>query len=259
MNNDRRTTQSSSGPDKEAATVTLDQIGPPVLVINATDLDTGQRAAFWPQATPDSSLSNLVAASGAFPGAFDPVYLGKRAYVDGGVVENLGVEGLREYLVKNSTASTPSVLIISDLSAEPRPAVSGRPSLIAAALRADSFVYQGLQAHILDTYTRGAYNGTSSSLQGYSVPAASIWQGRSGIVRVFILRPTSQSERNRLPQADQAIASSVASIGTLLEPSPEQARAAFWLGTRVAGEYLPAICAAVRPEPCNHVDLPEHP
>src|SRR5207247_3865152 len=78
-------------------------------------------------------VTNVVAASGAFPGPFQPKTLtwppdkdGKtdRKFVDGGVVENLGVEGLLKYLSQNQNERRPKTLIISDASGHGNPEVS---------------------------------------------------------------------------------------------------------------------------------------
>jgi predicted acylesterase/phospholipase RssA len=208
-------------------------------------------------------LAHLVAASGAFPGAFDPVYLGDRPYIDGGVVENLGVEGLRECLNKEpaETVPTPGVLIISDVSAEPPPPPDAdAPSLMSAALRADGLVYQQLHSRIFENYTGGGWNSDAPSVAGYSVSATAIWPQRKGTVRVFVLSPTSRGEIVRMGDAeDRAVAAAVAEISTLLEPSSNQVRAAFWLGTRTAREYLPALCQAAGLASCPDIQWPQRP
>jgi predicted acylesterase/phospholipase RssA len=243
--------------------ITLDQTGPPFLIVNATDFNSGQRAAFWPHTLPATDLAHLVAASGAFPGAFDPVYLGDHPYIDGGVVENLGVEGLRKCLDEEPTETvpTPGILIISDLSAEPPPPPNaGVPSLMSAALRADGLVYQQLHSRIFKDYTNGGWNTDAPQVAGYSVSAAMIWPHREGSVRVFVLSPTSKGEIARMRDpGDRAVAEAVARIGTLVEPSENQVRAGFWLGTWIAREYLPALCQALRRDPCPQIQWPERP
>src|SRR5262249_12765102 len=153
--------------------------------INATQFDKGTRAAFWAGGAPAPDLAHLVAASGAFPGAFDPVYLGNdpHPYVDGGVVENLGVDGLSQYLTAGagSRMETPGILIISDMSAEPAPPRdAGRLALIAAVMHAEDLVYKQLHARILATYSGGAYNAYAPSRSGYTVPARQLWPNREG-------------------------------------------------------------------------------
>lgn len=245
------------------ADVALDDAGPPTLIVNATNYAKGIRASFWPRQTrPASDLAHLVAASGAFPGAFDPVYLGDEPYVDGGVMENLGVDGLLQYLTDpaNDAAPTPEILIVSDVSAEPAPEAGGSsPPMLAAILRAEDLIYQRLHARIFSSYTGGAYVSGKPALTGYDVDAASLWPGRAGRVRVFIVSPTSTGERDRLAKDDQEMAQTVADISTLFEPSPKQVDAAFWLGAHVARTYLPGICAAAGRSDCPAVPEPRKP
>jgi predicted acylesterase/phospholipase RssA len=236
------------------ADTALNDVGPPTLVVNATNFTAGARASFWPgQPHPTPDLAHLVAASGAFPGAFDPVYLGDEPYVDGGVMENLGVDGLLQYLTDpgNTSVPTPSILIVSDVSAEPAPpADSGPPPMLASILRAEDLIYQRLHARIFASYTGNAYQQTAPARNGYEVDAGSLWPGRTGRVRVFIVSPTSTAERKRLAKEDQVLAGTVANISTLFEPSPAQVEAAFWLGAHVARAYLPGICAAAGRSDC---------
>jgi predicted acylesterase/phospholipase RssA len=245
------------------ADIALDDAGPPTLIVNATNFMSGTRASFWPhQLHPAPDLAHLVAASGAFPGAFDPVYLGDEPYVDGGVMENLGVDGLFQYLTDPTNASepTPSVLIVSDVSAEPAaPASGSSPPLLASILRAEDLIYQRLHARIFASYTGSAYQPSAPSRIGYEVDAGSLWPGRTGRVLVFIVSPTVSAERNRLSKEDQEAAQMVADISTLFEPSPAQVNAAFWLGAYVARSYLPGICSAAGRSDCPTLAAPERP
>jgi hypothetical protein len=131
---------------------------------------------------------------------------------------------------------------------------------MSAVLRAQDLVCQQLHARIFSTYTGGAYRPEAPSRTGYEVPAERIWPGRTGAVRVFVLSPASRGERARLTdKTDQLVADTVAQISTLLEPSPGQVNAAFWLGAGIAREYLPAVCAAAGLLPCPEIALPERP
>jgi hypothetical protein len=69
----------------------------------------------------------MVAASGAFPGAFQPKTIRwitasgdrrvqNRRFIDGGVVENLGLTGLDRYFSITKKTEKPDLLIISDAS-----------------------------------------------------------------------------------------------------------------------------------------------
>lgn len=55
------------------------------LYIVATELDTGDRAVFGSNLTPDVPISLAVAASSAVPVLYRPVQIGNRDYVDGGL------------------------------------------------------------------------------------------------------------------------------------------------------------------------------
>lgn len=55
------------------------------LYIVATELDTGERAIFGSNLTPDVPISLAVAASSAVPVLYRPVQIGNRDYVDGGL------------------------------------------------------------------------------------------------------------------------------------------------------------------------------
>jgi patatin-like phospholipase len=120
---------------------TLDKLPEsPALLVNVTNLYTtpvlareivfkdGANEALQRQVR----VADAVAASGAFPGAFQPVtlrwettYADRREFadhrlVDGGVVENLGIEGLRRYFQNMSWLEwywrRPHILVISDAS-----------------------------------------------------------------------------------------------------------------------------------------------
>ena len=131
------------------------------ILINTTDLDQQKRVVFYgfdgPDPVPsttggvlyggtagDLEIGRAVAASGAFPGAFRPLILTEpefhvndpelkvpkdkernklyqRRLIDGGVIENLGLDGLEiAYGDDNlrSYLSSPSILIVSDASKE---------------------------------------------------------------------------------------------------------------------------------------------
>ncbi|MCP3446149.1 patatin-like phospholipase family protein [Bradyrhizobium sp. CCGUVB14] len=112
----------------------------PQLLVNATDIErsSNAREVFFKgrsQALPEldrTRLADVVAASAAFPGVFQPrtivwpapagePALANRRFVDGGVVENLGYTGLVRFLaISERPEASPKVdyLIISDASAE---------------------------------------------------------------------------------------------------------------------------------------------
>jgi predicted acylesterase/phospholipase RssA len=240
----------------------------PVLVLNATDYATGRRAAFWPRKDGDVPLARLVAASAAFPIAFDPVRVAgvnSRWYSDGGVVENLGVDGLREYLAQEKDAVTPTVLLISDASAEPGvTAGTIKTGWLNAGSHALEAQFASLHERIYDFYTAedptNPYNRNSQVplRQPYRSAADRLWPGRTGQVKMFILSPTSPAERWRFSDHSKLI-EVVARLSTLNELSHREVDAAFWAGAKLASDSLPQLCAAVGIEGHCLATLPDPP
>jgi NTE family protein len=68
----------------------LDKLGKPFVAV-ATDLDTGARIAFA-----RGDTGQAVRASSSIPGVFQPVTIGNKRYVDGGVVSPVPVDAARE-------------------------------------------------------------------------------------------------------------------------------------------------------------------
>jgi NTE family protein len=76
----------------------------------AVDYDTGRRVVFGRPGAPEASLADAVVASCSVPGWFEPVRIGGRRYVDGGVrsATSLGLvarEGVDEVCVLAPMAS----------------------------------------------------------------------------------------------------------------------------------------------------------
>jgi predicted acylesterase/phospholipase RssA len=240
----------------------------PVLVLNATDYATGHRAAFWPRKDGGERLARLVAASAAFPIAFDPVRVAGvngRWYTDGGVVENLGVDGLREYLAQEKDAVTPTVLLISDASAEPGVAADTvKTSWLNAGSHALEAQFASIHERIYDFYTaedptnRYDRNSSVPLRQPYLSAADRLWPGRTGKVKIFILSPTSPAERWRFSNHSKLI-EAVAHLNTLNELSHREVDAAFWAGAKLASDSLPQLCAAAGIEGYCSVTLPDPP
>ena len=155
--------------------LTLEQTELPTLIVNVTAYRDGARVVFWKEGSFKSCdearvrgadtqqaktlpLARLVAASGAFPIAFEPVSISRCRYVDGGLVDNLGVEGLREYLTRAQPERYPDVLIISDLGAgmkPPRPRY--KPSPLQMATHGWALAAQATQQWLYWAYTAGRY------------------------------------------------------------------------------------------------------
>jgi hypothetical protein len=171
--------------------------------------------------------------------------------MDGGVADNLGVEGLKAYLELEPAAKTPGLLIISDMSAELDSGVATpKLSPLKAARRALEVIYQSRHNQLLLFHTGGWYllDGNIPPVQPYEVSARGLW-GREGEVSIFVLRPTSEVERSRFG-GHKELVDRVSKLDTLKELSAEEAHAAFWVGAKLAHEYLQRICQAAKGAPC---------
>jgi predicted acylesterase/phospholipase RssA len=249
---------------------TLEDTGPPLLIINTTQYRDGTRRAFMAENGGQLALGRLVAASGAFPVAFDPVPIEGELYVDGGVVENLGVAGLQYFLESHAAdpdigARIPKVLILSDAGLIPEaPPAWTKPSVLQMAMRAQQTSYFAMHRWIYSFYTDGAYDraGDGPVEQPFEVTAGRLWPGlgpefSEQTVDVFVLSPSSPGERGRFA-GNEALLDAVSDLDTLKELSPREVDAAFWVGGRMAQAYLPALCAAAAIQ-CRPVTLGEAP
>lgn len=245
----------------------LNQIKTPTLLVNVTDYVSGEREVFSSDpasGTADVRLADAVAASGAFPGAFEPKQVGDRHYMDGGVVENLGLEGLRQFLLSDSTPAKPDILIVSDASKGDKDPDPGEKRFRFQLLKdASSASYQALHLHLYRIYTDTSYHPEDerSLVQPYFQHHSHIY----GIVGkhddhlfVFVLNGTSQAERRYmerrgeeaaakgLPPEDGSVinghtAETVANIATLSELTRTQVIQGVWVGETIATKYADAI------------------
>jgi predicted acylesterase/phospholipase RssA len=249
----------------------LADTGPPLLILNATRYHDGVREAFRAETDGPENLGRVVAASGAFPVAFDPVRIGGEPFVDGGVVENLGIAGLQRYFAEHAgdadlAQRLPGVLIISDMSLIPDDPVSWRkPSLLRMALRAQHASYFAMHQWIYSFYTDGAYDRASSTplQQPYEVRAGRLWPElpdalKDRRVRVFVLSPTSPAEIRHFAGQEELV-EAVSAMPTLQELSRREVDAAFWMGARIGEVYAADICAAARARDCAPARIPEPP
>ncbi|HUR72222.1 MAG TPA: patatin-like phospholipase family protein [Candidatus Limnocylindrales bacterium] len=281
----------------------------PLLLVNVTDLQSGgdnAREVFFKKRAPsarfngkslDDSLkvAQIVAASGAFPGAFRPATLPwvepqtrhssslevkERQFVDGGVIDNLGVEGLRHYLTlpraDGNLPERPDLLIISDASALVGPELMS-PSADAMTLikRTTDYTYDLLHRHIYARYTGQGdlahwirstaiadqvaavnYRQIDSRLGGddpAELQSVAIPSTAPVMAELLARYPTCRIDDG---VTGEAVQKRVAGFATLYELSPRQVEEAFWLG-RVMGQlYGPAIqCARKKTlgEPCSKV------
>lgn len=249
---------------------TLDQTGPPLLILNTTRYSDGTRRAFRAETDGKLALGRIVAASGAFPVAFDPVPIDGELYVDGGVVENLGIAGLQLYLESHAADADlgdriPDVLVMSDAGLIPEaPPGWNKPSVLQMALRAQQTSYFAMHRWIYSFYTDGAYDRTEDGAieQPFDVTAGRLWPAlppglSERTVKVFVLSPSSPAERRRYA-GNEALLDAVSGLDTLKELAPDEVDAAFWVGARLAEAYLPELCAAAELE-CRAVSLGEPP
>lgn len=242
----------------------LDETGPPLLIVNATRYRDGTRRAFWPMRDGSLSLGRVVAASGAFPVAFDPVVIGGERYIDGGVVENLGIAGLQQYFA-NGIEALPQVLIISDASLIPEaPPSWTKPSVVQMALRAQQTSYFAMHRWIYSFYTDGEYDRAANGEleQPFVTTAGRLWPElgpalREERVSIFVLSPSSPAEREHYAGFEDVL-DAVSGLETLKELDAGEVEAAFWVGARLAADYLPAICAAAAAS-CTGIDPGEPP
>ena len=234
----------------------LDQTGPPLLIVNTTRYRDGTRRAFTAETDGQLSLGRAVAASGAFPVAFDPVPIEGELYVDGGVVENLGVGGLQQFLESHADDENledliPRTLILSDAGLIPEPPPGWtKPSVLQMALRAQQASYFAMHRWIYSFYTDGAYDraGDGPIEQPFAVTVGRLWPGLPAefseqTINVFVLSPASPAERRRF-EGNEALLDAVSDLDTLKELSSDEVDAAFWVGARLAEAYLPELCAA---------------
>lgn len=250
--------------------VILGDTGPPTLIINATRYREGTRRAFWAENDAELALGRVVAASGAFPVAFDPVEIEGEAFIDGGVVENLGIAGLQQYFAAHRDdddlgTRLPEVLIISDAGLIPEaPPGWTKPSVPQMALRAQQISYFAMHRWIYSFYTDGAYDraGDGAGEQPFEVPAGRLWPGLPAnlarrTVSLFIFSPSSTFERSRYA-GNEDLLDAVSGLDTLSELEADEVAAAFWVGARLAESYLPALCDAANVD-CRRVTIDDAP
>ena len=213
-----------------------------------------------------TDLATVVAASGAFPGVFSPVMIDGLYYMDGGVFENLGLEGLHQFLIEAGPSSeTPRLLVICDVSA-PLGRPFGRPSMSSSALRAIDILHAARQWDLLQRYLRSpelpktkapTLDDVLRSMRELDgVPANRFWQFRDGSVSVVHLNLATMIS---LKDEEQAAIGHVRNLSTLTELSARDVDLAFWAGATLAVESLSQMCRAVGLYPCPQVAPPPLP
>lgn len=267
----------------------------PVLIANVTDIEAAPENAreiiFRQRAEQQADLSgrvrvaDVVAASGAFPGAFDPKTIDwfagggaplaartvPRRFVDGGVVENMGLEGLRQYLrwrlAMKLPLEKPDVLIVSDASRPSLPApLATKAELGDLLARVQDISYSAFQRRLLNQFTgqtdfwrwmeSAAWDGLVAD-----VPYASIDNDldaeKPDLLRVIVIPATSPMMAGRLASVDPArcsfgqrsiaaVQGEVAAFDTLEELPAQDIEKAAWLGSALATLYRGAINCALQ-------------
>ncbi|GEM_PF-6322741 len=228
----------------------------PQLLINATDIEEDAdhaREVFYQgrhQNYPDldsTRLADLVAASGAFPGAFQPKAVRwtpargsgtprTRRFVDGGVVENLGVEGLdrfRGLKTGGKFPDRPDLTIISDASRWSRSdELPVKVELLQLLSRSQGISYDSLH-QLLYRQLPGKKTLPIRATQERGIAALASYEFRSRL---------TTKRASLIP--GNVVAADVATYDTLKELTPAQVERAFWVGQTLGRHYWSKINAA---------------
>ncbi len=86
------------------------------LYLTATDLDTTERIVLGEGEWADVPISQAVAASGALPGVYEPVKIGDREFIDGGIRSTTNVDVAVERGAKFIVVINPIVPYVNDFS-----------------------------------------------------------------------------------------------------------------------------------------------
>jgi outer membrane protein OmpA-like peptidoglycan-associated protein/predicted acylesterase/phospholipase RssA len=175
-------------------------------------------------------LAHAVAASGAFPGAFRPLtlkesvfqirapqlgrgaentdgnFLQERRFIDGGAIENLGLDGLniawRDKQV-GPIIGCPGILVISDASQKSKYLGSGEPSLSHIVLAANDVTWQANHERLLEGLIGpghlARYAFDTPLVQ--EAPTSCLRGAEKGKAKVIVLDPTSSKGRRLLENA----------------------------------------------------------
>jgi len=249
---------------------TFANVASPTLIVNATSYSGRSRAIFTSHLTPQVSIADAVAASGAFPGAFEPKLIDGKDYIDGGVVENLGLEGLREFLAREADTpqqtttpptttpptcrpNLPDVLIISDASQADKDPEGGRKELRLTLLKeASSTSYLALHRKLYRLFTNNRYDPEIPAQQPFFQGRQHLFDpnkdGHECYLFTFVLDSTSLGERRDMEQAG-AKPAKVAKFSTLKELDKEEVEMGVTLGETIAKKYLTVIGCVIRKIP----------
>lgn len=271
---------------------TFSDIRYPSLAVNVTNYRSRKREIFSNRINAHRSLSlaDTVAASGAFPGAFEPKRIAvpsdngtieEQRYIDGGVVENLGLEGLRLLLTQTDRKAhdRPDLIIVSDASkADTLRDVTRKEFRFNLLMEATSISYEALHRKLYRLFTNNQYDHEWSCAdaktpceQPYHQPYVQNRQhiflprdAHNEMVFVFVLDGTSETEAQYMARRQKSetgndvcekalvspnkdlverdcTAARVAALSTLKELSTEEVTMGAWVGRTIAARYTPAI------------------
>lgn len=225
----------------------------PQLLINATDIEEDAdhaREVFYKgrhQNYPEldhALLADLVAASGAFPGAFQPKTVRwlpargsgeprTRRFVDGGVVENLGVEGLDRFRRLKIGEKLPDLTIISDASRRSRSDdLPVKVELLQLLSRSQGISYDSLH-QLVYRQVAGKKTLPIRATQERGIATLGAYEFRSRL-----------ATKRTSPIPGNVVAADVATYDTLKELTPAQVEKAFWVGHTLGWHYWTRINAA---------------
>jgi len=122
----------------------------PELYLTATDLDTCERIVFGSDGWDDVPISTAVRASTALPMVYEPVKVGDRELVDGGIVSTTNLDIAVEAGAKLVVVVNPLVPYVNDFTREVRTLFGKRPRRVSDM----GFPQIGFQAFKLMTYQR---------------------------------------------------------------------------------------------------------
>jgi predicted acylesterase/phospholipase RssA len=217
----------------------------PKLLINVTDIEAETKSAREILFKTDNSelnattLGDAVAASGAFPGAFQAKALPwlpatgqggitRRRFVDGGVVENLGLTGLDRYVKTLAPQETePDIVIISDASKRGRAEkISGKAGVVKLITRSLDISYDFAFSLIDQTIGLEKYVLIRSSDEALFP---------TGPKFDFTSKITGKQETGT------KVVSEVARYDTLKELLPKEVEKAYWVGQMLGEHFWDAI------------------
>jgi len=263
----------------------------PILVLNATSLGSPThiaRVALWKDRSGIGvgdalPLADAVAASSAFPGAFQSIQVGgvahdiegawmvNRTFSDGGVVENLGIEGLRIFLADRMRVDRrnipPDLLIVSDASRygglEEGMFSGGRP--LDQLLRSNQVQFDELHRRVYKDVTGiddvSSQVGDSPMVFTADYPTFFLAKDSPkpggvipGQLRTIVVPATREATDAVLAnhttcpgpsgEPPATVRAKVSGFSTLRELTPLEVREAFWLGYTLGDAYGVAMeCA----------------